>query len=110
MLENLAQYGLVDVATDYGLILLEFTTPGQKDLAVQSEVRSRIGAEEALVLRWRQKSPEFGELEFLGRQSERHVLQGRVWLRTDGPPMRVDALCRTRDREHRIRRHEATVE
>jgi hypothetical protein len=94
MLEDFAKYGLVDVATDYGLILLEFTLRGQKDLQLSMYGKGEVGGEPALVLSWKQKSAEAGELEFIGRQAARHALAGRLWVRvSDGVPLRVEAFA-----------------
>jgi hypothetical protein len=110
MLEDFAQQGLVDVATDYGLILLEFTARGQQDLAITHSGQGRVGPEEATVLTWRQNSAAAGELEFIGRQAERHALAGQLWLRSaDGLPLRVDTWVEHLEAQHRVR-DEAAVE
>ncbi|HLI86611.1 MAG TPA: hypothetical protein VKV17_22080 [Bryobacteraceae bacterium] len=110
MLEDFAQHGLVDVATDYGLILLEFTGSGQRGLEIRPAGRGLVGAEDALIYSWKQKSAETGELEFIGRQAERHALTGRLWVRaSDGVPLRVEAVAEHIERKHRIR-DEARVE
>jgi hypothetical protein len=110
MLEDLAKYGLVDVATDYGLILLEFTLRGQKDLQLSLAGRDQIGDEPALVLSWKQNSAEAGELEFIGRQAARHALEGRLWVRAaDGVPLRVEAFAEHPQNQHQIR-DEAAVD
>jgi hypothetical protein len=110
MLENFARHGLVDVATDYGLILLEFTGSGQRLLEIHSEGRALMGAEDTLIFSWRQKSADAGELEFIGRQAERHALAGRLWVRaSDGLPLRVDTWVEHVQGTHRIR-DQASVE
>jgi hypothetical protein len=110
LLQELARYGLVDVATDYGMILLAFTTRGLADIEAQSVGTGRIGADEALVINWKQKTSASGALEFNGRQVARRALQGRLWVRrSDSLPLRIEAweehpqgLTKVRD--------EATVE
>jgi hypothetical protein len=110
MLEDFARHGLVDVATDYGLILLEFTKRGQQELELRPAGSDRVGAEEAVVVAWRQKSSARGELEFLGGQTERHPLEGRLWLRAaDGVPLRVEAAAEHAEGKHQIR-DQATIE
>jgi hypothetical protein len=110
MLEDFAQHGLVDVATDYGLILLEFTGRGQPELDILPAGRGLVGADDALVYSWKQKSAEGGELEFIGREAERHALAGRLWVRaSDGVPLRVDAWAEHMEGKRRIR-DQATVE
>jgi hypothetical protein len=110
MLEDFAQHGLVDVATDYGLILLEFTGSGQRELEIRPAGRGLMGADETLIFSWKQKSAEAGELEFIGKEAARHALAGRVWVRaSDGLPMRVDTWAEHLEGKHRIR-DQASVE
>ncbi len=110
MLEDFAKHGLVDVATDYGLILLEFTPRGMANLTFAPLAEERIGADAAQVFAWRQKTTAGGELEFHGRQVVRQALEGRLWVRkADGLPLRVDAWAQYTDGQHRIR-DEATVD
>ena len=56
MLQDYAKFGLVDVATDYGLILLAFTKRGLETMQVKPSGQSRVGADAALVLAWKQFS------------------------------------------------------
>ena len=110
MLEDFAKHGLVDVATDYGLILLDFTPRGMTNLDIAPVAEARIGADAALVFAWRQKTTAGGELEFHGRQVVRQPLEGRLWVRkADGLPLRVDAWAQYTAGQHRIR-DEATVD
>ncbi|HEY1217721.1 MAG: hypothetical protein ABSE42_18485 [Bryobacteraceae bacterium] len=104
MLEQFAKHGLVDVATDYGLILLEFTRRGWANLVFGPYAEARIGTDTALVLGWKQISTAGGELEFHGRQAVRQSLQGRLWVRkSDGVPLRVEAWAEVQDGGHRLR-------
>jgi hypothetical protein len=92
MLEDFAAHGLVDVATDYGIILLAFSKRGLENMKVELAGEEQIGADAAWVLNWRQTSPDGGMLEFLGNQSSRLALQGRLLVRkTDGLPLRVQS-------------------
>ena len=92
MLEDFARHGLVDIATDYGLLLLAFTKRGQREMRIEPAGQSRIGADEALLLNWQQTSSSAGELEFRGKQAARRALQGVLWVRrSDGLPLRVEA-------------------
>jgi hypothetical protein len=110
MLEDFAKHGLVDVATDYGLILLDFTPRGMGNLDIAPIAEARIGADAVQVFAWRQKTSAGGELEFHGRQVVRQALEGRLWVRkSDGLPLRVDAWAQYADGQHRIR-DEATVD
>jgi hypothetical protein len=99
MLENFAKYGLVDIATDYGLILLEFTHRGLSNLDIATGSTSNIGADAALALPWKQKTEAGGQLEFVGRRTVRQPLQGILWVReSDGLPLRVETWAEYRDR------------
>jgi hypothetical protein len=110
MLEDFARHGLVDVATDYGLLLLAFTKRGLENMQVKAAGETRVGAEEALVFSWRQTSAAGGELEFFGNQSARRPLQGMLYVRkSDGLPLRVQAWAEHPDAKRTIR-DEAAVD
>jgi hypothetical protein len=110
MLQDYAKYGLVDVATDYGLILLAFTKRGMEGLEIKPAGQDRIGADAALIFNWKQSSSDAGELEFRGRQAVRRALQGRLWIRaSDGLPLRVQAWADYEESKHHIR-DEASVD
>ncbi len=110
MLQDYAKFGLVDVASDYGLILLAFTKRGLATTAVKLEGTARIGADTALVLGWKQGTADAGELEFRGKQAVRQALEGTLWVReSDGLPLRIQAWAEYEQSKHRIR-DEATVE
>lgn len=103
MLENFAKYGLVDIATDYGLILLEFTKRGLANLDIAAGNTSNIGADTALALAWKQKTDAGGQLEFAGKRTVRQPLEGILWVRaSDGLPLRVEAWAAYRDNEHTV--------
>jgi len=110
MLEDFARHGLIDVATDYGIILLAFTKRGIENMEVKPAGETRIGAEDALILSWRQTSEAGGELEFFGNQSTRRPLQGMLFVRkSDGLPLRVQAWAEHPDAKQTIR-DEAAVD
>jgi hypothetical protein len=110
MLEDFAKHGLVDIATDYGLILLAFTKRGLENMQVQPAGETRVGTEEALVFSWRQTSAAGGELEFFGNRSARRPLQGMLYVRkSDGLPLRVQAWAEHPDAQRTIR-DEAAVD
>ena len=103
MLENFARYGLVDIATDYGLILLEFTKRGLPNLEISAGPTANIGADTALALAWKQKTDAGGQLEFAGKRTVREPLQGILWVRaSDGLPLRVEAWAGYQDNQHVI--------
>jgi hypothetical protein len=110
MLQDYAKFGLVDVATDYGLILLAFTRRGLETMLVKPAGDSRIGADAALILDWKQVTSDAGELEFHGRQVIRQPLQGKLCVRaSDGLPLRIQAWAEYEQSKRKIR-DEATVE
>jgi len=111
MLEEFARNGLVDIATDYALILLAFTSRGQKQMEIAPLGRGYVGADPAFALSWKQKSSEGGVLEFHGQQSVRLALEGTLWVRaSDGLPLRVNAWLQYTDQASRLIRDEATVD
>jgi hypothetical protein len=110
MLEDFAKHGLVDVATDYALILLAFSKRGLEQMKITSRGEEQIGTDLATVLHWQQTSAAGGELEFHGRQMTRRALQGILWVRkSDGLPLRISAWAEHLDNKHQIR-DEGTVD
>ena len=110
MLEDFAKHGLVDIATDYGLILLAFTKRGQENMVVTLAGEEQVGADTALVVSWSQKSSDEGVLVFAGKQASRRSLQGRLLVRkSDGLPLRVEAWTERHD-GNRSSREDAIVE
>jgi hypothetical protein len=108
MLAYFTKLGLVDVATDFGQILLSFTTRGAQDIALEEAGEAWVGTEEALVWKWRQTSG--GALEFRGRKTARRPMNGLLWVRkSDGAPLRIHAAMEHDEAKHRLR-DEASVE
>jgi hypothetical protein len=92
MLEDFARHGLVDIATDYGILLLAFSKRGLSNMKVVLAGEEQVGADAAWVLKWQQTSPDGGMLEFLGNQASRVALQGRLLVRkSDGMPLRIES-------------------
>jgi hypothetical protein len=111
MLEEFARNGLGDIATDYALILLAFTSRGQKQMEIAPAGHEFIGTDAAVSLAWHQKSSEGGVLEFHGQQSVHRALQGTLWVRaSDGLPLRVNAWMEYVDAAKHVIRDEATVD
>jgi hypothetical protein len=110
ILEDLAKNGLVDIATDYAMMLLAFTKRGLEQLKFGASRGGRIGADDALVVDWQQTSAAAGQLEFRGKRVARLALQGVLWVRkSDGLPLRIQAW--TEHTESRISlRDEASIE
>jgi len=110
MLEDFANHGLVDVATDYGLILLTFSKRGQQQILFTPAGDLQIGVDSVAVLDWQQTSSADGMLEFIGNQASRRAMRGRLMFRkSDGLPERVDAWTEHSLNGHLIR-DEATVD
>jgi len=110
MLEDFAKHGLVDVATDYALILLAFSKRGLAEMKLESVGSEQIGADQTIKIHWKQMSTTGGELEFRGRQMTRRSLEGLLWARkSDGLPIRVTAWAEHIDNKHTIR-DEGTID
>lgn len=111
MLEDFARNGLVDIATDYSLILLAFNTRALARLQTSAGGVSFVGADLARAIAWQQTSSDTGALEFHGTQSTRRALQGTLWVRaSDGLPLRINAWMEYRDAARRLIRDDATVD
>jgi len=109
MLEDFARNGVVDIATDYGLILLAFGARGIADMQFREEPERRIGTETARSIAWRQMTAAGGELQFHGRQSARIPLAGRLLVRkADSLPLAIEVWAESADDRQKIR-DEATV-
>lgn len=103
MLENFAKFGLVDIASDYGIILLAFTHRGLENMDIRPGQTANIGADLALGLLWKQKTDAGGQLEFAGKRVVRQPLQGILWVRqSDGLPLRIEAWAEYTDNAHKI--------
>lgn len=108
LLEEFTRFGLVDIATDYGLILLAFTGTGQRDLQIRRSGEEFVGTERAIRFEWTQTTG--GAVEFRGRKTAHRVLQGSLWVRTaDGLPLRISAWFEHPEAKH-VLRDEASVE
>jgi hypothetical protein len=111
MLEEFAKNGLVDIATDYGLILLMFGSRAINNIKITPLGTAWVGTEEALTLLWQQTSSSGGALEFHGRESVRRALRGTLWVRaSDGLPLRVNAWIEYTDPAKHLIRDDANVE
>ncbi len=110
MLEDFARHGLVDVATDYALILLLFTNRGQEQLTILPSDEEIVGADDAAVFSWSQSAPGGGELIFAGKQAARIPLAGKLWVRkSDGLPLRISVWA-AQSVSGRSIRDEATID
>jgi hypothetical protein len=111
LLEEFAGNGLVDVATDYALIILAFTSRGQQRMEFSALGPSYVGVDSAVSFAWKQNSSQGGAVEFHGKESVHRALQGTLWVRAfDSLPLRVNAWMEYPDRADRIIRDDATVD
>ena len=111
MLQQLARNGLVDIATDYSLILLTFTSHGQRQIESSPSGHCHIGADPAVSFTWKQKSAQGGLTEFHGQEFAHRALQGTLLVRaSDGLPLRVNAWMEYTDLSGNRIRDEATVD
>jgi hypothetical protein len=110
MIEEFAKHGLVDIATDYGIILLAFDKRGLTQMKIALGNETHIGADTARAIVWEQTSNAGAELEFRGRTAARRPMRGLLWVReSDGLPLRIDAMAESTERLHTFR-DEATVD
>jgi hypothetical protein len=108
LLIALTKLDLVDVATDYGLMLLAFTKSGLSEMVLTPGGSSWIGTDEAIAYEWRQTSG--GVLEFRGRTVNRRAMHGLIWVRkSDGLPLRISASFEHDEPKHSLR-DDATVD
>jgi hypothetical protein len=111
MLEDFAKNGLVDIATDYGLILLAFSKRELEHTEIRALGTSYVGADPALELSWQQTSDTAGVLEFQGKQVRRRAMAGRLWVRaSDGLLLRVESWFEHPGGKKEMVRDEATVD
>lgn len=109
MLEDFASYGLVDIGTDYGLVLLAFTRQGMANLQFSEEPPRQIEGVPVRSIAWKQITAASGELEFHGRNAARLPLSGRLLVRrTDLLPLRIEVWAEDVQHKQKIR-DEATV-
>ena len=111
MLEDFAKNGLVDIATDYGLILLAFSKRELEHTKIRPLGTSYVGADPALELSWQQTTDQAGVLEFQGKQVTRRAMAGRLWVReSDALLLRVESWFEHPGPKKEMVRDEATVD
>ncbi|HWQ54266.1 MAG TPA: hypothetical protein VN442_11315 [Bryobacteraceae bacterium] len=90
MLEDFQAYGLTGAAVDFGPLILLFTREQIRNYIFTAAGTARLGADEVLVLSYKQAGGGANLTVFSGRNTVRQPLEGRVLLRkTDGLPIRI---------------------
>ena len=111
LFRQFTDFGLVDVATDYALLLLAFTRSGLTGMELRPAASSSsawIGTDQVIAYEWRQTTG--GALEFRGRTVNRRAMRGRIWVRqSDGLPLRISAIIEHDEPKHRLR-DDATID
>lgn len=101
MLEDYERHGLVGAVTDFGILLLQFTKRGIRDLTLAPAGVTTIGTDQVIVFTYQQTSGETGLLDFSKRRATRYPLTGKVFLRVrDGLPVRVTCSIRRIEDKH----------
>jgi hypothetical protein len=101
MLEEYERHGLVGAVTDFGILLLLFTKRGIADLTLAPKGLTMVGADQALVFEYTQKSGDTGFSDFSRRRAVRYPLHGLLYLRLrDGLPLRVTCAIQRNEDKH----------
>jgi hypothetical protein len=110
MLEDFERHGLVGAVSDFGILLLQFTKRGIRDLKLTPYALTHVGSEQALVFNYEQVSGDTGLLELTKRRATRYPLNGRVFVRfSDGVPLRISCSIERKDGKKDVL-DQATVE
>lgn len=104
MLEDFERHGLVGSVTDFGILLLQFTKRGIRDVKLTPAGATMIGGDQALVFDYQHTSGETGVVDFARRKITRYPLQGKLFVRLrDGLPLRVTCTVRRVEDKHEYR-------
>ncbi len=110
MLEDFERHGLSGAAFDFGQVILLFTRRRLPDYAFERRGGGRIGADNAVILAFRQTGGDEALTIFERRKAIRATLQGELWVRAnDWLPLRIVLLATRKDDDHEVR-DEATVD
>lgn len=90
LLLEFEKHGLIGTAVDFGLSLLLFRKQAMYNYTFVVVGERRLGADTALVLRFKQKSGEGQMNVFEGNKLIRQQLQGELWLSPTGVPLRIE--------------------
>jgi hypothetical protein len=104
MLEEFQKHGLVGAAVDFGQIILLFRKRSLSEYEFGVAGSDRIGADEAVVLSYRQVAGAEKFVVFEGRKSIRERLSGNIWVRrADGLPLRISMQASWKEDKHTLR-------
>lgn len=98
MLKEFEGYGLREAATDFGQLVLLFTQRSQANFQFSMKRKEYVGADSCSVFAFAQRTGDSAMTVFEGRNVVRHELQGELFLRQDGLPLRI-----TLDTTHKIK-------
>jgi hypothetical protein len=90
LLLEFEKHGLIGTAVDFGLSLLLFRKQAMHNYTFMVAGERRLGAETALVVRFKQKTGEGQMTVYEGNKLIRQQLQGELWLSATGVPLRIE--------------------
>ena len=90
LLLDFEKHGLIGTAVDFGLSLLLFRKQAMHNYTFTVAGERRLGAETALVVRFKQKSGDGQMTVYEGNKLIRQQLQGELWLSPTGVPLRIE--------------------
>ncbi len=110
ILEDFEKHGLKGSVTDFGQLLLVFSTRRIGDYDFHIDRETRVGVEPVLVLAYRQRGGPESLTVFRGNSAVRQPLTGEIWVRkSDGLPLRITLLS-TQQMKHNVIKDEAAVD
>ena len=110
MLERFEKHRLAGAAADFGQVLLLFGRRQLGDYDFRLDGEGRVGADEAVILAFKQRGGDGSLLIFEKRKAIHLPLEGRLWVRrSDSRPLRVELSSIRKEGETEVR-DEATVD
>jgi hypothetical protein len=90
LLADFERHGTAGAAADFGLMLLLFHRRGQASFEFALERPAHLGADQTIVVSYRQKPSGEGLNVYQGRELARVPMQGEIWVRRqDLVPLRI---------------------
>jgi hypothetical protein len=102
LLEDFEKNGLRGAVTDFGQVILLFSSRHQKEFHFEQAEETVIGLDRGLVLKYKQTAGEGGITVFRGNDAQKKALEGELVLReSDGMPLKVtmNSTITTKDGE-----------